>query len=156
MGLDNLYKKIVALEAFSASKVIADIINENGDYISSLLRSQLEKGKDGLGQDLTLKRNGGVFPYYSDRTIFEKTRKGQNTEWITYKDSGAFYTSIYVYASGTSFIFDSDVPYFSDIILKSGSGEETMYLDKENLSIFRNEILIPQFKIAFQLKVTNV
>lgn len=156
MPLTRTYNKIRKLALFDTAKVIADIINENGAFVSELLKDQFRQGKDGLGNDLTLRRHGGVFPYYSDATIREKERKNQQTEYITYYDSGAFYLSIYTFASGETFILDSDVPYFADILLKAGSGEFIMHLNKENLLRLRNEIIIPQFKAAFEARVKNV
>jgi len=151
MPLTDLFNKIQKLQRFDIATETANIINQNGDFIASLLKSQLAEGKDGDGNDVK------VFgrEYYSDKTIFNKERfgsgLGKETGWITNYFSGAFYNSIYVFASGESFIFDSDIPYFNEIILQSGT--KIMHLNKKNLEKFSKEILIPQLKVAFNAKV---
>jgi len=151
MPLTDFHNKIVALQKFSAAQTVADIINENGGYISDLLRRQLRSGIDGSGEPITLRRKGGVYPFYADSTVRLKEFKGQETGYITFHDSGTFYSSIYVFASGDSFLLDSDVPYFPDILLSSGSGDKIMELTQENLQLLSNEIIKPQFEIAFNL-----
>lgn len=153
MPLTDIINTLESVKRFDIIKETANIINSNGDYISGLLLNQFREGKDGDGEVFKLIRNGGVFDYYSDRTVFEKGRKGQPYDRITYYDSGVFYTSIYVYASGDSFIFDSDVPYFPDILLHAASGEKIMELSKNNLELFKDQILIPQLQQAFNLFV---
>lgn len=148
MPLDNLFKKIERIERFDIAKETCDIINENGDFISDLLRAQLAKGKDGQGKEVT------VFgrDFYSDRTVFEKERHGvglgKETRWITNYMTGVFHNSIYVYASGTKFFFDSGVPYLNEILAQSGP--KILELGKEGLEIFRDRILIPQLQLRFK------
>lgn len=146
MPFADIIQRINQVKQFDIVKETANIINENGDYISGLLKQQFREGKDADNQVFTLIRYNGVFPYYSDRTVFKKERKGQPTDRITYYDSGRFYLSLYVYASGNTFIFDSDVSYFYDILIHSGSGEKIIELSEKSLQIFRDQILIPELK----------
>jgi hypothetical protein len=152
MALTNLINRLKGVQTkakvFDMNKAIADIINKNDVAITNILRKQIATGKDADNQVFELERGGSHYPFYSDFTVFEKEKKGQRTDIITYHDSGAFYISLYVYASGTTFIFDSDVNYFNSILLHAKSGERIIELNQENLALVRNEIIIPQLKIA--------
>ena len=149
MPLNNLFKKIEALELFDIEKETIDIINKNGYYISALLRLQLQQGKDSLGQDIK------VFgrDYYSDRTVFDKTHGnypalGKVTAYITLFKTGQFYMGLDTKASGRTFKTESDVSYFEEILAMVG--ENVMKLNKEHLEQFSQEILIPQLRARFK------
>lgn len=148
MSLNNLFRKIEAIEAFDIQRETIDIINKNGDYITGLLRLQLQSGKDSEG----LPVNAKYGPFYSDRTVFEKERTGvglgKQTEWVTNYMSGTFYASLRTIAEGHTFKTESDVPYFTDILKRSG--ENIMKLNAEHLREFSEEILIPELKRRFK------
>lgn len=145
MPLNNLIKRIEALESFDIEREIIDIINKNGYYVSALLRLQLQKGKDANNESVKIFGRD----YYKDATIFDKERHGvglgKQTEWITNYHSGAFYASLITVAKGTTFKTESSVPYFQDILKRSG--DVIMKLNKEHLVEFTNEIIIPELKI---------
>lgn len=151
MPLNNLYNRIVALQEFDVQKETIDIINENGEYMVNLLKEQLAAGKDMDGNNVT------VFgrPEYSARTVFEKKEYGiglgEVTDRITNYMTGEFYNSIYVAAIGSSFIFDSAISYFPEIIEQSG--DRIMGLNARNLRKFSEEILKPQLLLRFKSKV---
>lgn len=157
MAFTEIINKLKAAKKFDVVKETADIINENGDYISGLLLNQFREGKDADEKVLTLFRpdGSGPFPFYSDATIFQKFRKRQPTDRITYYDSGRFYTGMNVYTYGNTFVFESDVSYFGDILEHAGSGYRIIELSKKNLERFRDEILAPQLKIRFD-QLANV
>lgn len=143
MPLNNLFRKIAALEAFDIEKEVIDIINKNGYYVSALLRLQLQEGLDANDEPVT------VFgrPHYSDRTIFDKEHGnypplGKQTEWITNYRTGAFYASLVSVAEGRAFRTESNVPYFDEILKRSG--DIIMKLNNKHLNEFRNEIILPQ------------
>lgn len=152
MPLNNLFKKIEALEKFDIEKEAIDIINKNGDYITGLLRLQLQAGKDSNDENIT------VFgrDFYSDLTIFNKERHGvglgKQTNWITNYMSGRFYMSLKTVAYGRVFKTESDVPYFQDILARSG--ESIMKLNKIHLEEFAAEILIPELRRRFKAMST--
>lgn len=148
MPLDNLYRKIEALEAFDIEKETIDIINKNEYYITALLRLQLQQGLDSEDKPVTIFGRD----YYKDSTIFDKEHGnypplGKQTEWITNYRTGAFYTSLFTVARGNTFKTESDVPYFEEILKRSG--DVIMKLNKEHLLQFSKEILIPQLRIRF-------
>lgn len=147
--LDDFYKKINVIREFDIRKETIDIINENGDLLTQLLKRQLMSGRDGDKENVTIFGR----EVYARETIREKFERGKGigaiTQWITNYMSGKFYSSIYVAAIGEEFVFDSDVEYFDEIILRSG--ERIMELDDEHLSYFSEEILIPQIQKRFEL-----
>lgn len=156
MPLEDFYKKIVALQEFDLEKEIIDIINEESDFLEDLLKQQMFLGIDGDGNEKTLKRKGGFFPEYSPFTKKIKEEFGLGvgavTDRITHSMSGEFWHSIKLHISGNEFYFDSDVSYFQDIIASSGSGKKIMELDKYNLDLFTNNVLIPEIQRRFNLK----
>ncbi len=148
MALNNLAKRINALEAFDLESVVISIINEYGWYISGLLKLQLQEGKDFEGNPVTIFGRD----YYKDSTIFDKEHGlypplGKQTEWITNYKTGAFYASLVTVAEGRVFKTESDLFYFEEILKRSG--DKIMKLNKEHLQEFTQEILIPQIKIRF-------
>lgn len=147
MPLTNFYNKIVRLQTFDVLKETMEIINANAEEIKVLLINQLQRGKDGKKQNVT------VFgrDYYADKTVFEKERHGVGlgklTEWITNYMTGSFYNSLVVKTSGTVFDIKGEVEYFPDIIKRSGT--VIMQLDIDSLEIFKQKFLAPQLKARF-------
>ena len=158
MPLTEIRKRLDSLSKFDLAQEICDIINANSKFLTDLLRQQLSTGLDADKEPVFLIRRGGEFPFYSDRTVFEKTYHGvalgKETDRITFYMTGTFYSSIYVYASGHEFIFDSAVPHYFDIISRNASGLRIMELSKDNIEIFKREILIPQLQAVWRLKTS--
>ncbi len=153
MPLNNLSRKIEALERFDITANIIEIINENSFYITALLRLQLQQGKD--ANDESVKIFGR--DYYSDRTIFDKTHGdypalGKVTEFITNFKTGEFYNSLRTVAQGTIFKTESDVFYFDKIIQRST--DVILKLNKEHLAELRNEIIIPQLRLRLKIAMS--
>ena len=149
MALNNLAKRINALEQFDIESEIISIINEYGWFISALLRLQLQEGKDSEGNPVTIFGRD----YYKDATIFDKEHGlypplGKQTEWITNYKTGAFYASLVTIAEGRVFKTESNVFYFEEILKRSG--DRIMKLNKEHLRQFTVEILIPQLRVKFK------
>lgn len=145
MPLNNLFKKIEALQVFDVEKETISIINENEHFITALLRLQLQAGKDMNDEPVTIFGRD----YYSDRTVFDKEHGnypplGRQTEWITNYKEGYFYASLVTVAKGHTFKTVSDVPYFEEILKRSG--DSIMQLNKQHLEQFSKEILIPQLR----------
>src|SRR5882672_2842088 len=143
MPLNNLSRLIRALEVFDVEKETIDIINKNEFYITALLRTQLQEGKDSDDKPVTIFGRD----YYSDRTVFDKEHGnypplGRQTQWITNYQTGAFYASLRTIAEGRTFKTESDVAYFDKILERSG--DKIMKLNKKHLAEFTREVLIPE------------
>jgi len=150
MPLNNLFRKLNAVQTFDIQSESLKIITEYGYYITALIRLQLQQGKD--ANDENVKIFGRDF--YSDRTIFDKEHGnypplGKQTEWITNYKTGAFYASLRTVVHGTTFGQESDVSYFEDIIERSG--EVILRLNKEHILEFKEEILIPELRRRYKL-----
>lgn len=147
MPLNDFYNKIVALQEFDLEKEISEIIIQNSFYISGLLRTQLQEGRDGKGKLVTIFGK----PYYSDLTIQDKyyhgVGLGKQTEFITNFMSGVFYASLKVRVSGNTFESYSEVDYFGEIIRRSGG--VIMELDEIRLRELSEEIIIPELTKRF-------
>lgn len=149
MPLLHLQARIRALQQFDVAKEAADIINKNGHYITALIRLQLQSGKDMNDDAVTIFGRD----YYSDRTIFDKEHGnydalGKFTDWITNYKSGDFYRSLETTASGTVFKTSSNLPYFDEILQRSG--DKIMKLNKKHLKEFTEEILVPELRRRFK------
>lgn len=149
MALNNILRRIKALQVFDVEKEAIDIINKNGYFINALLRLQLQQGKDGNDQPVTIFGRD----HYSDRTIFDKEHGnysplGKQTEYITNYREGYFYRSLKTIAKGNIFWTESDVSYFEDILKRSG--DIIMKLNKEHIIQFSKEILVPQLRLRFK------
>ncbi len=150
MGYSHIIKKLNAAKTFDVARETANIINENEDFVRGLLLSQINRGVDADERPFGLIRRNGVFDYYSDATVFQKNLKGQEVGIINYKDTGLFQETIFVFASIGSFVFDSEVPYFFDILAHAETGERIIELSKANMQILMKEIIIPQLQIKFK------
>lgn len=150
MPFINAFNKLTAVKRFDIIQETIRIINANGFFIAELLRSQLKEGRD--ADDKPVFAEYG--PFYADRTVFEKERHGvglgKHTEWVTNYMTGAFYASLKVVTSGTTFDITSDVDYFPEILRRSG--KRVMELSEKSLRRFEEEILIPQLQERFKEK----
>lgn len=149
MPFTHLSKRIKALRIFDVRKETISIINQNSEYITGLLRLQLQEGKDANNQDVKIFGRD----FYSDRTVFDKEHGnypplGKVTEFITNFRTGDFYRSLKTSASGTVFVTTSDVNYFQDILARSGA--VIMRLNKRHLQEFAIEILVPELRKRFK------
>ena len=140
----NFSCRINRIVQFDPRQATIDIINENSDFLSDLLRSQLRVGKDGNGNAVTVFLN----PNYHPRTVFNKLENGsglgREVRFITNYTTGDFYESIRPITNGNILTFTSDVPYFLSIIQQSGG--IIMKLNTFNLERFKQDILIPKLK----------
>ena len=150
MAFTNIRKKIAQYQTFDINKEAMQIIREEHEFLEDLLKRQLAAGKDKNNNNVTI--NGKDF--YSKFTIEIKKEYGfgigKITDWITNNMTGEFYASIQMKTDKTKFTFDSDVPYYPDIIKRSGS--VIMDLNKEHLIMFRNNVLVPELKARIALR----
>lgn len=143
MPLDGLKDIISDLATFSVEEEVNKLLYENSEVIIGLLQLQLSLGKDGDNKDVTINGN----PFYKLSTINEKLANGDGlgkvVTHVTNYMYGGFYDGMYIVITGTSFEVFSDVPYFEDILTRSG-GEKIMKLSEVSLNILMQDYILPQ------------
>jgi hypothetical protein len=87
------------LTGFNISDEVRAAIVETKDEIAELNRGQMFVGKRSDGSDIT--------PSYSPFTVEIKDQKGQPSDRVTLKDTGAFWESIKVDVNSDSFTIDA-------------------------------------------------
>jgi len=140
----NIANKIRKIEQFDAKKHTIEIVNLNKDFLAELLRTQLEKGLDGNGNEVTIRGYAGYQPFTIDKKRTSGVGLGRVVEWITNYDTGNFYGNIRPHTDGVKLWFDSNVPYFRDIIAQSGG--IIMKLNEHNLNLFIKSKLQPELQ----------
>lgn len=154
MSLRDVINKLKGTVQFNVEQAVLQIIDENTEFLIFLLKYQMSQGIDGDGKMTT------VFgkDFYADSTVFEKERHGvglgRETNFITNYMSGEFYESIQMTRSGSTVVFTSDVPYYEEILLRSG--KNIMKFNIETTKIFEKEILNPQLKIKYEAFVNGI
>ena len=153
MPLDDLYNKITVLGEFDWAANTAEIITENAEFITELVRNQLSEGQSGDG-NRTLAKNGS----YAQFTINKKLKNDEGlakvTEYVTMYETGEFYLSLRVITDGVSFEVTSDVPQFDE--LNSWNNKKLIELSPESCGLFKREILLPQLIERFQLAFNGI
>lgn len=74
------------------------VIETSGDIIT-LNQGQMSLGRRADGTEIT--------PSYSDLTIELKEAKGQETRWVTLRDTGAFWDNMFVQVNAETFDMSS-------------------------------------------------
>lgn len=96
MTLHSLHR---SLKRFDLGVAVLMSIYATKEDVVNLNRSQLWKGITSDGRDIR--------PPYAPFTVLMKDQKGQPTDRVTLKDTGAFYDSIQVDVSSDSFTIDA-------------------------------------------------
>jgi len=148
--LDDFKNRIATLQAFDFGKELTDIVEKNSDKIPDLLAQQLALGKDGNDEPVTLHGDTEYSPF----TVRYKQDVGKGlgavTDRITNYMSGAFYESMNTKVENNAFETVGDVPYFDDIIERSGS--VIMELDESSRIEFGEKVTLPGIKEVLKAK----
>jgi hypothetical protein len=96
MTLHELQRRF---SGFDITEEVRESIIETSDEITELNRGQMFIGKRSDGSEIT--------PTYSDLTIELKEQKGQPSDRVTLKDTGAFWDSLTVDVNSDSFTIDA-------------------------------------------------
>lgn len=117
------------------------VIETSGDMIV-LNQGQMSLGKRADGTEIT--------PTYSDLTIMLKDEKGQESRWVTLKDTGAFWSDMFVDVGNNSYELGSaDAKAAS---LEKKYGKKIFGLSKES----KREEYIPIYLLpALQTRITK-
>lgn len=148
--LDDFKNRIASLNSFDFGKELNNIVEQNADKIPDLLAQQLAQGKDGNNEPVLL--NGS--PEYAPFTIEIKDRFGKGlgaiTDRVTNYMTGAFYESMKTNVENNAFETIGDVPYFDDIIERSGS--IVMELNESSRIEFGQKVTLPAIKEVLKTK----
>lgn len=117
------------------------VIETSGDMIV-LNQGQMSLGKRADGTEIT--------PTYSDLTIMLKDEKGQESRWVTLKDTGSFWSDMFVDVGNNSYELGSaDAKSAS---LEKKYGKKIFGLTKES----KREEYIPIYLLpALQTRITK-
>lgn len=141
MPLDGLRDLIDNLTAFDFGREMETIVSEHTEDITELLKIQLATGKDGDGEPVTLDGN----PEYTPFTMDIKEKYGQGlgavTDRITTYMTGDLYRSLKTKAEGRVFETEASVPYFDEVIGRTG--DQIMELGEDGRRKFAEEITLP-------------
>lgn len=150
MPLDDFKNTIDKLTAFDFGQELQTIVSEHTDDITEFLKVQMAAGKDGNNEPVTLNGN----PEYSPFTILDKKLRGHGlgavTDRITTYMTGDLYRSMKTNTEGSAFFTQSDVPYFDEVIDRTG--DQVMELDEDSRRKFGNEITLPAIQDVLYAK----
>jgi hypothetical protein len=146
--LDNLKKKVAALQKFSFQDELLKAVTDNKDKIANLQRKQLDAGKDANNHALTLE-GGGYAPF----TLIMKFRKNQPL-YVTWKDTGEMHNSIRAMITGQKFSLTSDNFKFHKMLERSG--EDAVGLNFDSRKEFIETVTRPAVLKAYDEKVRKV
>jgi len=129
------------LDRFDINKEVRETIEETAESVADFNRKQLFEGIRATGADIK--------PAYAPLTILIKDQKGQPTDRVTLKDTGAFYEGIFVDVNSESFDIDSTDE--KSEALKAKYGERIFGLTPEN----KGEYAMFTFFPALRDKITK-
>ena len=95
-GINDMMKR---LEQLNIMQVAADSIEDTRTELLEHQQKQLFAGRN--------KTEREIKPFYKPSTKAAKSKKGQPTDRVTLKDTGAFYNAMFVDVRDTTFVVDS-------------------------------------------------
>jgi hypothetical protein len=132
----GLYKKVKAIDT---DKACIDSLRETKETIADLNAVQMFTGLRADGTE--------ILPDYKNLTIEIKKTKGQPTDRVTLRDTGAFYQGINTTITQTSVITDSTDPKTEKLKKKYETSKGKIFgLGGEYHNEYMNEQLRPTFK----------
>ncbi len=147
MALDNLQNDINNLTAFDWGEELTRIVETNTDALVQLQEEQLYEGIDSNGSPITLEGNG-----YAKSTFEIKTRKGQPTDRVTWRDTGELYASLHAIVEDGTFTFESDSEQEKYDTMIKRSGEDVIGLNEDKRLQFGNNVTLPAITQIFKDK----
>lgn len=130
------------LKGFELLHEVQEAVIETSNDIITLNQGQMSLGSRSDGTEIT--------PTYSDLTIMLKDEKGQETRWVTLKDTGAFWSDMFVDVGNSSYeVGSADAKTVS---LEKKYGKKIFGLTKES----KSEEYIPLYLLpAVQDRITK-
>lgn len=127
----------------SINRITKRIVEENKSILEGYITDDqlLEKGETDTG--------ASIEPPYTSFTISLKKKKGQQTNWVTLKDTGAFHKSIKIIPQSSQMTVISDDSKARDLQDKyeKNSDGKILGIQPENLERFGREILLPRVQL---------
>lgn len=123
-------------------EVMTQVIKANAAFIENLNRAQLYEGKRADGSDIS--------PDYTQTTEFIKQSKGQRSDRVTLRDTGAFYESIFVEVFRDAFDLSADDPKTAE--LKAKYQPTILGLTEES----KQKLIVhirPQFVVLLRIRI---
>jgi hypothetical protein len=145
MPLDSLRKNIDDLGSFNWGDELNTIVESNTDSILQLQEDQMYEGKDIDGNDIALDGRG-----YSKRTFEIKEAKGQPTDRVTLKDTGAFYASLQVVVENGALEITGNTDYSAELIERTG--ESIFGLNQSKKEQFGENVVLPAIHQIYNSK----
>jgi hypothetical protein len=131
--LDNVKKLDVPFESTEA-------INDTAGQYINLQKEQMFAGINEEGFPIQ--------PPYAARTVAIKKKKGQPTDRVTLKDTGDFYSDMFLDVRDNDFVIDSADSKTDELLKKYG--EEIFGLTEKNQDQYVEENLEPVFQERIQ------
>lgn len=130
------------LKGFELLQEVQDAVADTSNEIIILNQGQMSLGKRSDGTEIT--------PTYSDLTIILKDEKGQESRWVTLRDTGAFWGNMFVDVGNSSYeVGSADAKAVS---LEKKYGKKIFGLTKES----KSEEYIPLYLLpAVQNRITK-
>ena len=128
-------------EALDTDKICIEALQETKETIADLNAEQMNKGQKADGKEIN--------PQYSQTTVEIKRKKGQPTDRVTLKDTGAFYQGIYVSVDSSRVVTESTDSKSTG--LQKKYGENIFGLNDLFKREYLNEKLRPSFKNKIEL-----
>ncbi len=130
------------LKGFDILQEVEDAVAETSGDIITLNQGQMSIGKRADSTDIT--------PTYSDLTIMLKDEKGQESRWVTLRDTGSFWSDMFVDVGNSSYEVGSADAKTAK--LEKKYGKKIFGLSKES----KSEEYIPIYLLpAIQSRVTK-
>jgi hypothetical protein len=138
--LTDLELRMKKLEELDIPIAIQNALIDNERAIIEFIWEQMDEGISGTGEPITL---DGYPEYYPGYAAFKRRMTGQRTDIINLHLYGDFYASMYtvVTSKGDSFRVEATVPYYDDIIARTGG--EVMQLTPGNMESFVDLFITP-------------
>ena len=139
--MNQIAKKIEGLKAFDPTKIILRFIAENSQDVAAYV-SDMQLFVEGIrGEDGAFIAD--YWPYHPF-TVDVKQSKGQPTDRVTLRDTGAFHASIKVITDNEKFTVTATDPKTDDLLDKYGEG--ILHLSDENLHSLKVALLLPELR----------
>jgi hypothetical protein len=98
-GMATILTVLRRVEAVDTDKICVESVTDTKETIKEKNKEQLYSGETSAGTEIT--------PYYTPLTVRIKQSKGQPTDRVTLRDTGAFYQGVYVNVTGSKVVIES-------------------------------------------------